>query len=165
MKYIFEYRLGYRLIYRFGSVMIDLLLIFYLLPVFFSYEGKLFQILYILSLLFLLFFFNKYYLNLYKIMPCKIEADEEKIVCSKFMFSSKTCTLRFDEIDKLSGGIFDGKLRGLMKVYNQKEGITLGFFHKIHDAKTLETLILSKVSKGLYNEVIGKLNIKKDSIK
>ena len=90
-------------------------------------------------------------------MPYKIEADEEKIVCSHFMFSGKIYTIIFDEIDKLSGGIFDGKVRGLMKVHNQKDGITIGFFHKIHDAKTLETLILSKVPKKLYDEVIDKI--------
>ena len=165
MKYSFEYRFGYKLIYSFGSLIINLLLIMYVIPALMTYEGKLVQILYVFTLLLFLFFFNRYYFNLYKIMPYKIEADEEKIVCSHFMFSGKIYTIIFDEIDKLSGGIFDGKVRGLMKVHNQKDGITIGFFHKIHDAKTLETLILSKVPKKLYDEVIDKFNIKKESLR
>jgi hypothetical protein len=165
MKYSFEYRFGYKLIYSFGSLIINLLLIMYLIPALMTYEGKFLQVLYVFTLLFFLFFFNRYYFNLYKIMPYKIEADEEKIVCSHFMFGSKIHTIRFDEVDKLSGGIFDGKATGLMKVHNRKEGITIGFFHKINDARTLETLILSKVSKQLYDEVIDKFNIKKASLR
>lgn len=165
MKYIFEYRLGYRLIYSFGNLIINILIIIYLIPAIMTFEGKIFQIAYIAFLMLIMFFFNKYYLNLYRIMPYRIEADDEKMIFSEFLFDNKSITLSYKEIDKLSGGIFDGKGTGLMKVHNTGEGITVGFFHKINDARTLESLILSKVDKKLYDEVIDKFNIRKENLR
>ena len=92
-----------------------------------------------------MYLINKTYLYLYKILPYRIEADDEKMVCTDFLFSKRHVTVFFKDITTLTGGIFD----------------------KMKDARQLETLILSKVSKELYDEVVERvgLNNKRKSIK
>lgn len=90
-------------------------------------------------------------------MPYKIEADDEKMVCTDFIFSDKEVVIYYNDIESLSGGIFDGKLRGIMKVCDGKNQICIGFSDKMKDSKKLITIILSKVRKEIYDDVIGKL--------
>ncbi len=103
--------------------------------------------------LFILYYINKSYINFYKLVPYKIEADEEKLVCSRFLFRDKTLTIFIKDIESISGGIFDGKYRGIMKVCDGKNKICIGFFDRIRNSSKLVT-ILSKVDKKIYDEVI-----------
>jgi hypothetical protein len=52
-----------------------------------------------------------------------------------------------------------------MRVYNSKKDIEIGFFHKISNAKVLESLILSKISKELYDEVLDKIGVRREKIR
>lgn len=107
--------------------------------------------------LFALYFINKSYFEFYKIVPYKIEADDEKIVCNDFLFRTKKVTIYYKDIDSLSGGIFVGKYRGLMKVCDGKNKRCIGFFDRMTDANKLITIILSKVDKKIYDEIIQKI--------
>ena len=102
----------------------------------------------------LIFFINKLYLTLYKIIPYKIVADEYKLICSEFLFSNKEVIIDFNNIDKLKGGIFEGKLQGLLRVYDGKNNVHIGYFNKIKNSKILGTILLSKVNKSVYEDVI-----------
>ena len=120
-----------------------------------------------LSLL-LIYIINRSYLTYYIILAYKIEADDEKIICSNFLLSNKTITIYYADIESLKGGVFERKSSGIMKVYDGKNNITIGFSQKMKDSKKLITLILSKVKKEIYNEVIEHLTAKrysKDSAK
>jgi hypothetical protein len=90
-------------------------------------------------------------------MPYKIEADDEKIICREFIFSEKEIVIKYKDIESLSGGIFNGKLRGIMKVCDGRNKICIGFSEKMKDSKKLITLILSKVNKEIYDSVIERL--------
>jgi hypothetical protein len=94
---------------------------------------------------------------LYKILPYRIEADDEKMFCSEFLLSPKTATIYYKDIESLTGGIYDGKMRGVMKVCDGKNKICIGFYNKIRNAKALETLILSKVKKEVYDDVVARI--------
>ena len=149
------------IIYRFGNIPVTFFLSLYLISLGINLDaGWLYIVPFIITLL-IIYFLNKHYLALYKILPSKILADEEKIICSGFFLSKKEITISFKDITKLSGGIFSGKISGLMKIEDGKNFNTVGFFHKIKDAKKLETLILSKVDKEIYDEVIKRIGIKK----
>jgi hypothetical protein len=100
---------------------------------------------------------NRTYLTYYKIIPYKIEADDDKMICSDFMFSKNDVTIYFKDIDNLSGGIFSGKSSGIMKVNDSKSKFQVGFSQKMKNSEKLIALILSKVPKDLYNEVINNL--------
>lgn len=91
-------------------------------------------------------------------MAYKIEADDEKLVCSNFFLSNKIRTIYFKNIDKLEGGIFDGKPRGIMRFCDHESKIWIGFYQNIKSGKELGTLILSKVPQPVYDEVLEKIN-------
>jgi hypothetical protein len=129
----------------------------YLIPVIVGVDENKYLIIPLALSLFLLYYVNKKYLTLYKVMPFKIEADEEKIVCTNFIYSNKKVIIYYKDIDALSGGIFEGRLRGIMKVCDGKNQICIGFSERMKDSKKLMTLILSKVRKEIYDEVIEKL--------
>lgn len=162
----FLYPFYVKFIYRFGNILATLLLILYLIPVVVGLDQNKYLIIPLVVSLFFLYFINKKYLTLYKAMPYKIETDDEKMVCTDFIFSNKKVVIYFIDIESLSGGIFDGKLRGIMKVCDGKNKICIGFSEKIKDSKTLMTIILSKVRKEIYDDVINKLQaLKKAKIK
>ncbi len=98
---------------------------------------------------------------LYHILPYKITADEEKIVCGKFFLSKREVEIFYKDIEALSGGVFGGKVRGLMKVYDGKSKIIVGFYDSIKDVRVLQTILLSRVKEGIYNNVVEKLGLKK----
>jgi hypothetical protein len=91
----------------------------------------------------------------------KIEADDEKIVCSEFLFSKKVITINYSDIESLKGGVFERKSSGIMKVFDGKNNSTIGFSQKMRDSNKLITLILSKVKKEIYDDVIESLTAKR----
>ena len=154
---VFTYPVFYKIIIRFGNIPLTLLLIIYLIPsVIFVDEHPVLLIPLIISSL-LIFFLNKLYLTLYKIIPYKIVEDNGKLICSEFLFSNKEIVIDFKDINKLKGGIFEGKLHGILKVYDGKNNIYIGYFNKIKNSKLLGTLLLSKVNKSVYDEVVEKI--------
>jgi hypothetical protein len=112
----------------------------------------------------LIYFLNRHYLNLYKLLPYKIEADDDKIKCSNFLLSKKEITIYYGDIKSLKGGIFEGKVAGLMNVCDGKNNICIGFFNSIKNVKRLQTIILSKVDKSVYDEVVNKLQLQKSKM-
>jgi hypothetical protein len=118
--------------------------------------------------LFVIYYLNKSYINFYKLVPYKIEVDAEKLVCTEFIFKDKSITILIKDIDSISGGIFEGKYRGIMKVCDGKNKMCIGFFDRLNDSSKLVTLILSKVDKKIYDKVIEQIQsakIKPDSKK
>jgi hypothetical protein len=150
----FTYSFIFKLIFRFGNIFVTALLLIYITPlVVLVDQQKLLLIPLIISLI-LIYIINKTYLTYYKIIPYKIEADDVKMICSNFLFSNKSFSIRYDDIEKLKGGVFEGKSSGLMKIRDKHNKVQIGFSHKIKDSGKLISLILSKVSKDQYNEVI-----------
>lgn len=149
------------LIYRFGNIPVTFFLTLYLIALGVNLDvGWVYIVPFIITLL-IVYFLNKHYLILYKILPTKILADDEKIICSNFFLSKKEITIYYKNISELNGGIFRGKLSGLMKVIDGENHYTIGFFQKLKGAKELETLILSKVNRDVYDEVINRIGFKK----
>jgi len=100
---------------------------------------------------------NRTYLTYYIILPYKIEADDEKMICSDFLLSEKVVTIYFKDVEGLQGGVFSGRSSGIMKLRDSKSKLQVGFSQKINNSEKLIALILSKVPKDLYDEVIGNL--------
>ncbi len=153
----FVYPFYVKFIYRYGNIIATILLLLYLIPVVSGLGDNNYLIIPFVISVVLLYFINKKYLTLYKVMPYLIEADAEKMICKNFMYSSKELIIYYKDINSLSGGIFDGRLRGIMKVCDGKNQVCIGFSDKMKDSKKLITLILSKVRKEIYDDVIEKL--------
>lgn len=153
----FTYSLLFKIIFRFGNIFITLILTIYLIPVFYNIDQNKYLILPLIISAIILYIVNRTYLTYYIIIPYKIEANNEKMICSNFLLSKKVITIYYKDIDLLKGGIFSGKSSGLLKIRDGKSKVSVGFSQKITNSEKLIALILSKVSKDLYNEVIEHL--------
>lgn len=90
-------------------------------------------------------------------MPYKIEVDDEKVVCSDFFFSKKYIVIYYRDIVSLSGGIFENKFSGLMKVCDGNNDLCMGFYQRINNSSKLATILLSKVNRPLYDKVLERI--------
>lgn len=151
---IFTYPPFFNFLFKFGNIPITILLSMFLVPAVANLDRHLAFVLPTLLTAFLIYIINKHYLTSYSIVPYKIEADDEKLICTKFLFTQKKVEIKFKDISSLEGGIFEGRISGLMKVKDGVNNRTIGFYSKIKNAKELETLILSKVKKEVYLEVV-----------
>jgi len=117
----------------------------------------------------ILYLVNRFYFLLYKTFPLEIISDDEKIICKNFIFNkSRADTVYYKDIKKISGGIFEGRLSGMMKI-TDKNNLSIAFSHRISESNNLIAKILSKVDKKIYDEAMEslsklglKLNKKKD---
>ncbi len=157
---IFTYSAFFKFIYRFGNIPVTIILLFYLIPAVINVDKNIFYLIPLIITLVLIYLINKSFLYLYKVLPYRIEADDEKLICSDFTFSKRKVTIFFKDITSLNGGIFDGKLSGVMRIFDNRNQMTVGFYNKIKNANQLETLILSKVSKQVYDEVVNRVGLK-----
>jgi len=126
-----------------------------MLPAVITYRFELGKSIYLIIILSVLFYVNKLYLRLYKILPYQIEIDDEKIICSQYFKKDKKEIIYFSEIVGLRGGIFLGKSKGLMLIEGNKT--TIGFFHHLTNANIFITTLLQNVPAEVYKNVESKI--------
>ncbi|MEJ5263122.1 MAG: hypothetical protein WHT45_10605 [Ignavibacterium sp.] len=146
-----------KILYRYGNIFITTLMILNLIPLVIYVDKNAYFIIPIVITLLIIYFTNKFYFLLYKTFPFKIISDEEKITCTDFMFRSKEVVIYYKDIKSISGGIFEGRLSGIMKVCDGRTNICIAFSHRIKNSTKLIATILSKVDKKLYDEKIESL--------
>lgn len=153
----FTYPIFWKFIYRYGNIVLTPLLLLYTFPIALNLDRNLILIIPFILSLFLLYYINKAYFNFYKLVPNKIEIDDERLICSEFLFRDTRIIINIKDIESISGGIFDGRYRGLMKVCDGKNKICIGFFDRLNNSSKLVTFILSKVDKKIYDTVIEQI--------
>lgn len=146
-----------KFLYRYGNICITLLMILNLIPLVIYLDTNVYFIIPIAITLLIIYFTNRFYFLIYKSFPFRIEADEEKIVCTDFMFRNKEVVIYYNNIKSISGGIFEGRLSGIMKVCDVEKNICITFSHRIKNSTKLIATILSKVDKKIYDEKIESL--------
>ncbi len=151
---IFKYPFVIRLIYRYGNIIITLPMILNLIPLFINVDSNAILLIPIIISLLIIYFTNKFYFLLYKTFPFRISADDEKLICTDFMFRKKEIIIYYKNIKSIEGGIFEGRLSGMMKVCDSETGICITFSHRIKNSTKLIALILSRIDKKLYDEKI-----------
>ena len=156
-----KYSLFAKFIYRYGNLPLDIILFFYMISAAISLNKSLIFLLPLTITALLLFFLNRHYIKMYKLMPYKISFDDEKMICENFLFSRRKVTIYFKDIKSLSGGIFEGQISGMMKVCDGKTNVCVGFYNKLKNAKVLQTQILGKVNRSVYDDVVEKVGLKK----
>ncbi len=153
----FNYPFIIRILYRYGNIFITFLMIINLFPLIINVDKNTILIIPIIITMLIIYFTNKFYFLLYKTFPFLIKSDNEKLICTDFMFRKKEVIIYFNNIKSISGGIFDGRVSGMMKICDAKTGICITFSHRIKNATRLIALILSKVDKKLYDDKIEAL--------
>jgi hypothetical protein len=161
----FTYPLVFRWLYRYGNIPANLLLLFYLYISASAVQTNFLSIIPLIILMFVMYALNKHYIMMYQILPYKIEADEEKITAKDFFLSRKNIVIYYSEISDLKGGIFDGRISGVMKVHHGPTKRIIGFFNKLKNVDKLQTIILSKVNRSVYDAVIERVGLKKEKKK
>ncbi len=134
-----------------------------LIPLAINVDSNTVLIIPIIITLFVIYFTNKFYFMLYKSFPFMIKADDEKLICTDFMFRKKTIMIYYKNIKSIEGGIFEGRLSGIMKLCDTETGICIAFSHRIRNSTKLIAMILSKIDKELYDkkiETLKKINQK-----
>lgn len=164
-KQIFTYPFLFRIIFRYGNIMITPLLLLYTIPLVTFLDEKVILAFPLLVNLFIIYFLNRHYFNLYKILPYLIEADDEKITCSKFFVSKQEVVIYYKDVSSLSGGIFENKISGLMKVCDGTNNLCIGFYQRLNNSSKLATILLSKVNLNLYDIVLDKIKFGKGKVR
>ena len=157
---LFTYSYIYRLLYRYANIPVTIILSIYLVPSVVYLDKNLIYLIPVVLLLLMIYLLNRHYLTLYKIIPYRIEADGEKLVCTDFLFSKKEFTIYYNDIESLTGGIFDGRFTGVMKVCDKKNQVCIGFFNRLKNADKLQTILLSKVPRNVYDDVVERVGLK-----
>jgi len=147
----FTYRPFYRLIYRFGNLLLTPIFLIYMLPAILMFRYEIGQFAYIIVFSVIIVYVNMLYFRLYKILPFRIEIDDEKIICCQFFRKDKTITLSFSGIVKLQGGIFYGKSKGLMQI--EGDNSVIGFFHHLTNANIFIAALLQNVPPEVYKQI------------
>ena len=152
----YTYPLFFKFLYRYANIPLTVLLIILLVPLVINLDNNLLLLIPLVITLLMIYFLNKFYITLYKIVPFKIYSTDDQLICKNFLFSHRLEDIAFGEIESLKGGIFEGSVNGLMRV-NSKNNLSIGFYHSINKSKELETLILSKVNRNIYDEIVKKI--------
>ena len=158
---LFTYPPLLRFFYRYGNVPVTLLLILYAVPLIIHVDKRPILLLPLLIVLLLIYFLNKQYLGLYNILPYRIEADEEKLITTDYLFSKKKVTIYFRDIAELQGGVFDGRKRGVMKIIDRRNNNIAAFYSNINNSADLERIILEKVTREVYDWTLEKIKLKR----
>lgn len=154
---IFEYSLFAKLVYKYGNIPITFFLILYTIVSLTTILQNIYYVVFAIINLLLIYFINKKYFEIYKHFPFRIEVDDEKIVGVNFFFLRKRIEIRFEEITELTGGIFDGKLYKPMYIQGRDSNFKIGFYNHIKNIKDLATIILTKIPKSKYEELMNNL--------
>ncbi|MFA3783906.1 hypothetical protein ABRY23_12670 [Melioribacteraceae bacterium 4301-Me] len=157
MMYTFTYPFIQKLIYRYGNIPINLMLIFHIIFSFYMISEEWYFPIYILFNLAILFIVNKYFFKTYKLFPFKITANNEKIICENFFLSKKKIEIYHQNINKIRGGIFSGYLTRPIYIIDDKQNITIGFYPHAGNFNKLLTIILQNIPQKLYNDLIKEI--------
>ncbi len=157
----FRYPVFSRLLFRYGNIPVNVILIFYIYLSAVGLNTRLVNLIPLLIIMTALYLINKRYMFLYKTLPYKIEADDEKITCSDYLMSTKKMVIYYKNITELKGGVFEGKTSGVMLVYDGSTRTSAGFFNNLKNADKLQTLILARVKREVYDKVLENIGMKK----
>ncbi|OGU59668.1 MAG: hypothetical protein A2V66_13480 [Ignavibacteria bacterium RBG_13_36_8] len=150
----YKYPLLARFIYRYANIPATFLLFIHLIVSISMISEKWYYILPVLINALVIYILNRFYFKVYKYFPFKIFIDNERMVCSDFTLSDKEIKVKLVDIDKITGGIFSGKLTHPYYIHERRHNITLGFFQHIKNFNGLLTIILSNIEKKLYHTLL-----------
>lgn len=153
----FTYSIFARLFYRYANIPITLLLLLSLLSAMGGVYTSWFYIFPLLIDIIIIYAINRYYIKSYIFFPYKIEADNERLVCSDFFFSRKIIELDHDSITRITGGIFSGNIARPIYLHDDDNEITIGFNNHLKNYDKLLTIILSNIKQDLYDDLLEKI--------
>jgi hypothetical protein len=153
----FKYSLPAKLFYRYGNIPLTILLLIYLWASIIGFLTQWYFIFFVAINSAIIVSLNKYYVRTYKQFPFSIKADNEKLICSDFLFTSKTLEIRIADIDKITGGVFNGYPSRPTYIHDERESITIGFYSSSGKLNELLLIIIKNINENLYQQLIDKM--------
>lgn len=157
----FKYSLISQIIYRWMNIPISLLLILQIYVSVFNITHNLYLIIPLLINITILYYLNKFYMFTYSHFPFEIIASNEKLICRNFFDKSKELIIYNKDIIEIKGGLFSGNLARPIYISDGKN--IIGFHSHLKDSNKLLTIILSNISKELYDSLLDKMKIKQEN--
>ena len=155
----FRYSFFTKLLYRYGNIIATLLLSIHLITsVVYMFE-KWYFVFPVLINGGIIYIINKYFIKTYKLFPFNVRANNEKIICGNFFLSKKKYEIKYEDIDKISGGIFSGYPTRPIYFHDARQNITVGFYSHVGNFQKLLTKLLQNIPQDLYNNLTDKLQI------
>ena len=155
----YQYSLFSKIVYRYANIAVTIFLLFYAVTSFLLTFQKWYYIFVFLLNVLIIFYLNRFYLRSYKIFPFKIEADNQKLICSNYFLSKRVIEIDMDDIDKITGGFLSGWPTRPIYIHDGRNNITVGFY--VHTGKFNKLLktILENIPQSLYEELLGRFKI------
>lgn len=153
----YRYSILARFIYRYANLILTpLLLVYTILSLYLSFEKWYLFLVFLLNSI-ILIKLNRFYWMMYRNFPFQIDADNEAMICSDYLFGKKRLRIEFKEIDKISGGLLSGMTTRPIYIHCSKRNIKFGFYSHLKDFNKLLKVILQNVNQELYDEILEKL--------
>lgn len=157
----FKYSFWARVIYRYGNIISTLLLSVHLASsIYMMFQKWYFGLPAIINAA-VIYIINRYFFKTYRLFPFLIEANNEKIICKNFFFSKKEFTIKMEDIDQVTGGIFSGYPTRPIYIHDSAQNITIGFYSHVGNFQKLLTKILQNIPQYLYNNLTDGLRNKR----
>ncbi|MCX6170026.1 MAG: hypothetical protein NTX65_11835 [Ignavibacteriales bacterium] len=153
----FSYSFLAKLFYRYGNIPLSILLLIYLAASIIGALSHWYFAFFVAINFAIIIWLNRYYIKTYRQFPFRISADNERLVCSDFFFSSKTFEIKVENIDKISGGIFNGYPTRPVYIHDSLQNRTIGFYASAGKFNELLLIIMKNINEDLYQQLIDKM--------
>lgn len=161
----FKYSLISKIIYRYANIPATLFLSLYLISSFaYIFQEWYYVFPFILNLM-IIIILNRYYFRSYKLIPYKIEINNEKMICSDYFNKSTLHEISLNDIDVIEGGSLSGTPAKPIIIHTEKNDLLIGISPHMKDHNKLVTIILSNVKQEVYNDVLAQAQEISDSHK
>ncbi len=151
----FKYSFLPKQIYRYANIPANLIMLFYLLASILGMQHDWKFVFPLLINLILLYVLNKFYFRMYKTFPFKVQINNEEMICSDFVLNNREVKIKLLDIKEITGGIFTG--RAFMPLYIKTDNEKLGFSPHMKDFNNLLKIILTNVTKELYESLLERI--------
>lgn len=97
---------------------------------------------------------NRFYIRSYKLIPFKIEINNEKMICSDYFFKAIKHEILLSDIDVVEGGALSGAPAKPTFIHSVKDDVYVGISPHMKNQSKLITIILSNVKQEVYDDVL-----------
>jgi len=154
----FNYSIIAKIVYRYANLFVTFVLLsHFLLFAIAPNKNWTFLLLGFVNII-LIYVVNRFYFNIYKYFPFDIQTDDEKIVCQNFVIKNREETIKFSEIEKISGGIFDKKPS--TPIYIHFRGTKIGVNIHLKNFQKFLTTVLQRVDQKVYDNLLDSVKLK-----
>jgi len=164
IDHVFTYNGFLKTVYRLGNIPVSMILALYIIPFLFNPSSRTVDIVFFSAVVVIFLIVNSFFFKIWRIVPFKIHALDDRLVCSGFFLSSESKELFYSDIENLKGGTFSGKFNGIMIAESIEKNIQIGFFAKLTNVRLLEAILINRAPQPVYDKVTTLLRERREEL-